>query len=342
MADPNYLWETTMLLCILGILILVVAVAMIKYIQLSRIQNAIEKAWFNKGICGSLGNQTDCQLHYVDELPDFPTDGMISDTFEPIIARKLADFVARIEMVENNVNVKAPPNYIEVDHYKPALSPVFGISHMYGNDVMIISFRCTMTHSEIQNDLYAYQKKFDTGEVYNIDFPSTMTTSYINGEESYVHAGFHNIYSRYRANIVQTIEKHKPKYIYLTGHSLGGSVATLYAVYLAELAEQSNYSFIQGISGYVFGTPRVGNQHFHERLISCPKLLNFWRVANEYDNIQDLPYRVTPNFKDPTQTTYYYEHSGRGYNYKRNWGSWQRNHFLPNYIYELNALLGYV
>jgi hypothetical protein len=335
----NYLWECTLVMCLLGILLLVVGVAMAKYFQLSRIQRAIEKAWFNPGICPSLSNDQDCRLHYIDGLANLPTSSMAVNTFEPLVARKLVDFVSRIEMSQDQVAIAVPTNHVQVDHYKPVLSPTFGTAHMYGTDVMILSFRCTVTHTEIQNDLYAYQKIFDTGRVHSPKFPSKLTPEYINGTESYVHAGFYNIYQRYRANVVQTIKNHRPKYIYITGHSLGGSVATLFSVFLAELAEQEAFQHIEGVSGYVFGTPRVGNNHFHQRLLSCPKLKNFWRIVNKYDNIQDLPLKVTPNFQSPDDTVYYYEHSGGEYTYERNWGSWQKNHFLPNYIYELQNLI---
>ncbi|MED6173292.1 hypothetical protein PIB30_058033 [Stylosanthes scabra] len=74
-------------------------------------------------------------------------------------------------------------------------------------------------------------------------------------------------------------------HVYVTGHSLGGALATLLALELSsnQLAKRGAIS----ITMYNFGSPRVGNKRFAE--VYNEKVKDSWRVVNHRDIIPTVP-----------------------------------------------------
>jgi triacylglycerol lipase len=141
------------------------------------------------------------------------------------------------------------------------------------------------------------------------------------------HRGFTDVYMSTRDQIFSLLDKlpaNKP--LFITGHSLGGALATLAALDIA-----SNRQHDQVLI-YTFGSPRVGDpkfvRTFNQRIpISV-------RVQNEYDIVPHLPPLV---YKSPrTDKTYYYLHvkeeSKRSF---RN-GSVGGNHVISSYFIDLS------
>lgn len=312
-----------LLIVMLGVILLVIIVALFKYFQLSRIQKAIENAWFTPGTCLGELDSLRCKLHYDNELAPPPTATVPTD-FSFKLARRLIDYVARVSLF--NQPLVHPPGHTPI--YASKNHPPFCRGWSSGT-TLVFAFRATVTHSEIQDDLSAEQVDFDTHRLLRT---SRQEEPNIFGARSYVHAGFASVYRRYQAEILDVIQKHQPTLVLFCGHSLGGTVATLMSLALAEL-RSALFPFVNQVCGYVFGTPRVGNGHFDARLQATPNL-TFWRMVNAADNIQDLPLRVTPNFKFPRDQPFYYEHAGREHRYDDNRGSWRTNHNLANYIHQ--------
>ena len=109
-----------------------------------------------------------------------------------------------------------------------------------------------------------------------------------------VHTGFLRQHDAMWERIVshlQTYATLESRGILVTGHSLGGALATLFAVRIASLLPSVP------VACYVFGSPRVGNRAFVEggqRLAN----LSVLRVNNAYDLIPQIPvygYMHTPN-----------------------------------------------
>lgn len=117
------------------------------------------------------------------------------------------------------------------------------------------------------------------------------------GHGGVVHCGFHAALEQIWAAALQPcltrLKAASPaRTIWLTGHSLGGALATLAAARLA------------GVTGlYTFGSPRVGDRQFAER---CPD--RAYRVVNNNDIVPHVP-RVGPSAIPPLFRTY--EHVGR-------------------------------
>ncbi|WP_036718018.1 lipase family protein [Paenibacillus harenae] len=140
------------------------------------------------------------------------------------------------------------------------------------------------------------------------------------------HKGFTDIYMSARSQIL-SIMKQLPsdKPLFVTGHSLGGALATLAAFDLA-----SNSSFKSPIV-YTFGSPRVGDPTFVNAYNAA--VGTHWRIQNEYDIVPHLPTLVyqSPN----TKQTYYYMHVKGEVMRSFRIGSIGGNHILPSYFADL-------
>ena len=84
--------------------------------------------------------------------------------------------------------------------------------------------------------------------------------------------------------VVKTLVSQNPSYqIWVTGHSLGGAMASLASTWLAYY----NVAPRKNIILYTFGMPRVGNYDYalqHDQLVN-----NSWRVVNDNDLAPHFP-----------------------------------------------------
>ncbi|XP_047337147.1 uncharacterized protein LOC124940659 isoform X2 [Impatiens glandulifera] len=130
--------------------------------------------------------------------------------------------------------------------------------------------------------------------------PTGLNPERIGGDfkqEVQVHSGFLSAYDSVRMRILSLIKMavgfkdddndeqiHKWT-VYVTGHSLGGALATLLALELAssQLAKLGAIS----VTMYNFGSPRVGNKIFAE--LYNEKVKDSWRVVNHRDIIPTIP-----------------------------------------------------
>ncbi|XP_042055118.1 uncharacterized protein LOC121799731 isoform X1 [Salvia splendens] len=115
--------------------------------------------------------------------------------------------------------------------------------------------------------------------------------------EVQVHSGFLSAYDSVRTRLVTLIKQatgHRDDdsvellpawHIYVTGHSLGGALATLLALELA--SSQLAQCGAIAVTMYNFGSPRVGNRRFAE--IYNQKVKDSWRVVNHRDIIPTVP-----------------------------------------------------
>ncbi|MFC4779581.1 lipase family protein [Paenibacillus sp. GCM10023252] len=140
------------------------------------------------------------------------------------------------------------------------------------------------------------------------------------------HKGFTDIYMSTRDAVLSLVSKlpdNKP--LFLTGHSMGGALATLASLDLAV-----NSSLSSPIV-YTFGAPRVGDPRYvrtYNRKIDA-----HWRFQNEFDIVPHLPTLI---YQPPKSTkTYYYMHVKGEVKRSFRMGSISGNHILPNYFADL-------
>jgi hypothetical protein len=84
--------------------------------------------------------------------------------------------------------------------------------------------------------------------------------------------------------------------VLVTGHSLGGAMATL----LTKLLVDEKHLVVSQIKLVTFGCPRIGNEHFAEENVF--KEIKNYRIINSGDVIPDLPTSIQHHFtNDKTQ-----------------------------------------
>lgn len=196
-------------------------------------------------------------------------------------------------------------------------SSFLGVEELFGfilesNDRIIVAFRGTNTSSDWISDAIARQSPFVFVR-----------------ESGLVHQGFLNIYRSARKQIMETLSKlSSQKQLYITGHSLGGALATLCA---ADVAVNTRF---RAPAVYTYASPRVGNPVFVDtfnRLCS-----NRQRIYNANDLVPQLP---TILYKSPgTDQLYHYLHVKKGYELDFQAGSVSANHAIGNYFRELAKL----
>lgn len=105
------------------------------------------------------------------------------------------------------------------------------------------------------------------------------------GDNIRVHDGFYQQlienYDQLEQIVKKLLEKHPTYQLYVTGHSLGGALATLYSYMLSSKIDQS-------ITVMTFGSPRVGNYKFADSFMKKKNIIHY-RITNGRDIITALP-----------------------------------------------------
>ena len=182
----------------------------------------------------------------------------------------------------------------------------FAIASAKGN---IIAFRGTQTQLEWWRNLQATQR----------DYSDPLTGNYYGK----VHRGYFKIVrEQISSALIETVRQLDPTVpCYVTGHSLGGAVATLSAMEIAlnvpEIREQ--------IQLYTYAAPRIGDRDFaeaHSQLIP-----NSYRVVNLSDSVPLVPpIEIKNKF-----TTANYAHVGQKWSFTAQFGDVLLNHVVDTY-----------
>ena len=106
-------------------------------------------------------------------------------------------------------------------------------------------------------------------------------------DDVYVHGGFYNqlhldnTYNKLR-NDIQKLIKENPNYdLYITGHSLGAALSTLFGYELSR-------EIVNKICVVSFASPRVGNQEFRKEFDKKTNLVHY-RITNDRDIVTAAP-----------------------------------------------------
>ncbi|WEK55266.1 MAG: lipase family protein [Candidatus Cohnella colombiensis] len=189
-----------------------------------------------------------------------------------------------------------------------------GIRERFGfilqsNDFIVVAFRGTSSMTDWISDAIASQIKY----------------KYVKGAGQ-SHRGITTIYDSARRSIMETLRKlSSSKVLLITGHSLGGALATLCALDVAV-----NTDFQPPIV-YSYGAPRVGDLDFAR----CYGVLvdQTYRIYNRFDVVPTLPPHV---YKPPrSDTSFHYLHVRQGVELQFNKGSISTNHVISSYFHAL-------
>lgn len=176
---------------------------------------------------------------------------------------------------------------------------------------VIIAFRGTRSTTDWLSDALAIQKKFPYSK-----------------ESCLTHQGFTAIYSSARRGILRALAgMSASKPLYITGHSLGGALATLCGL---DVAENSAFA---GPHVYTYGSPRVGDPAFAKAFAA--HTASSYRIANPTDIVTMTPPSI---LQLPNQSKkYYYSHVRTLYRLPFP-GGVRTSHMLSRYYAALTAL----
>jgi len=141
--------------------------------------------------------------------------------------------------------------------------------YIYEHDgLSVISFRGTQKNlKDILTDIWAFKR--------HIPFTHTKRIR--------VHRGFYRAYMSVRDEILDELITHKTDKVLITGHSLGGALATLCAV---DIQKNDIYQ-TKDIYLKTFGSPKVGNRHFKKSFNK--RIINSDRFVNPFDFVPTVP-----------------------------------------------------
>ncbi|UNK20807.1 lipase family protein [Paenibacillus sp. N3/727] len=177
---------------------------------------------------------------------------------------------------------------------------------------IIIAFRGTSSTTNWISNIIASQKRF----------------KYIK-EDCLTHRGFTDIYSSARSGITSALSRlSSNKTLFITGHSLGGALATLCAIDVS-----ANTTYISP-NLFTYGSPRVGDPAFAK--VFTQYVRYSYRVANPFDVVTHAPPTI---YKLPKrEKKYYYSHVQALSSLSFQNGSVSANHLIGKYFSELSKL----
>jgi hypothetical protein len=117
-----------------------------------------------------------------------------------------------------------------------------------------------------------------------IDLKFVKLVPYKQYPEAKVHTGFWNAYISIRDEVHTLISSHDVENLFISGHSLGGALATLAALDIVEEDLVTNVSMVS------LGAPRVGNKEYAILFSNLMISNSYYRLTHALDPVVHLPY----------------------------------------------------
>jgi predicted lipase len=227
-------------------------------------------------------------------------------------------------LIENvyakQMNVKGTVLHKRVNYNRSDSLP-FAYVLTKGN-VIYIPFRGTGQLVEWLNNVETNQDNYTLAKKSYANTPSFMRSNH----GIMIHHGFLGTYNRLSSQIigiVETLMRTNPDYrICITGHSMGGSVAAIFAA-------QFHFMGYQNTVCYLLGTPRTGNDAFADYIDNCENL-NMYAIMNTEDIFPQAVPAVSPNMSQHDKP-YFYSFCGQTIYFTENWYSNYHNHSIVVY-----------
>lgn len=159
-----------------------------------------------------------------------------------------------------------------------------------GHDRIIVTFKGTTSMRNLQTSIKVFHERLVNVVPTNFDNRSELTRLRTIFGRSYeaakIHRGFSAAYASVAPRVMQRIKmllERKRRPVFLTGHSLGGALATICSLDVwIKLKVSRREIFVS-----TFGSPRVGNLAFRKIYDSVIPL--HWRIVVNPDMVAKLP-----------------------------------------------------
>jgi pimeloyl-ACP methyl ester carboxylesterase len=129
-----------------------------------------------------------------------------------------------------------------------------------------------------------------------IDLQIAQLVPYKHYPDAKVHSGFWKSYLAIADEVHKLLNIHNVKNLFVTGHSLGGALATIASLDIVEELGIKNVSMVS------LGAPRVGNAGYADLYASM--LNNYYRITHASDPVVHLPYMYL-NYKHIPHEIFY-------------------------------------
>jgi hypothetical protein len=129
-----------------------------------------------------------------------------------------------------------------------------------------------------------------------IDLQIAQLVPYKHYPNAKVHAGFWKSYLSIADEVHKLLMSHNIEHLFVTGHSLGGALATIASLDIVEELGINNITMVS------LGAPRVGNAGYADLYAS--NLNNYYRVTHASDTVVHLPYMYL-NYKHIPHEIFY-------------------------------------
>jgi hypothetical protein len=274
------------------------------YIKYKKLQNSLKIATKNNLFCTKFESPCDITLNNQLIIPN------INITFDKNIAKLCIDMISRIIAIylpPKTENLILYPNMILLETliYPDKEYPIMGYITKHSNNIWI-TFRGSLDKIDITQD-FIYKQ-------------TDLVVPFHTNPDILCHQGFMNVYNIFQKQIIETVNKHNPDKIIITGHSLGAGIGTIAAYHLGLLNKN--------VYVYTFASPKVGNIKFANHVNKVTKC--FYRIVNLSDIVPTLPLAVMPNMVDKNKP-FIYMHTGKMISFDQNWMSIENNHMIYNY-----------
>jgi predicted lipase len=147
-----------------------------------------------------------------------------------------------------------------------------GFTGMAAGNALVIAFTGSNSEADWVNNL----------RYLRVPYPEVTQNEAIN-----VHYGFYTAYLSVRTLMHETVESKQPDKVIVTGHSLGGGLATLCVLDIQYNFFPENPDHPEQVVAYTFGSPKVGNQAFVDSYNR--RVPGTFRIVNGGDGVPWLP-----------------------------------------------------
>jgi hypothetical protein len=181
--------------------------------------------------------------------------------------------ITKIKLNESRTDllVKAldkSPNAELAGFYETSAGAQVGITLSHSEKRISVIFRGSNQAVDWLHDFMICKKDLDDGKKVHLGFWKTLMKE--------------NLYEKLKKELKENIEEHTDYGVYISGHSLGGGLATLFG-YLFGLENEKKLTIIS------FASPRVGNQEWSNKFNTMNNIRHY-RVVNEKDVVTAMPY----------------------------------------------------
>ena len=188
------------------------------------------------------------------------------DTFDPLAARSMGECAALVYLPLDQVQKQFKTWGLELCEFFDTYDTQAFLARTPQEDgTMILAFRGTSSLKDWMTD---------------------VDINLVNGPGGKVHDGFLCALNSIWRRLAKTLDAARGhRKLWITGHSLGGALATLATAKLRlELAQPVN-----GL--YTYGSPRVGNEEF-ARNFDADFYYQYYRMVNNNDVVPRIPFRL--------------------------------------------------